>query len=208
MYFYEKMENLFNETWKPIKYYEGLYEVSSLGNVRSLDRYIMCGKQYCFLKGKPMKTCHDSNGYLITTLSKNSKVKRHYLHRLVAEAFIPNPNSLPCIDHINTVKDDNKVENLKWCSYKENMNNPLTIEHTRSKEANEKRLAARRKNQSCCCEIPVYYIDEDGSKISFKSMNEAQRQTNVHHSSISRSIAKKRPISGKQWYKEEKATAN
>lgn len=166
----------------------------------------MCGKQYCLLKGKPMKTCHDSKEYLITTLSKNSKVKRHYLHRLVAEAFIPNPNSLPCIDHINTVKDDNKVENLKWCSYKENMNNPLTIEHTRSKEVNEKRLATRRKNQSCRCEIPVYYLDEDGSKISFKSMNEAQRQTNVHHSSISRSIAKKRPISGRQWYKEEKAT--
>lgn len=48
------MEKLFNEVWKPIKGYEGLYEVSNLGNLRSLDRYIMCGKQYCFLKGKPI----------------------------------------------------------------------------------------------------------------------------------------------------------
>ena len=206
------MKDLKTEIWKPVKGYEGLYEVSNLGNVRSLDRYIMCGKQYCFLKGKPMKTCHDSNGYLITTLSKNGKVKRHYLHRLVAEAFIPNLNSLPCIDHINTVKDDNKVENLKWCSYKENSNNPLTIEHInikiRSKEVQEKRLATARKKQSCHCEIPVYYIDEDGSKISFKSINEAERQTNVHHSYISRSVNTKVPISGRQWYKEEITSVN
>lgn len=204
------MKKLFDETWKPIKGYEGLYEVSTLGNVRSVDRYVMNGNRCCLLKGKPRKPYFISTGYLMADLFKNGQGKKYLIHRLVAEAFTPNPKNLPCIDHINTIKTDNRVENLKWCSYKENSNNPLTREHNknRPKEVYEKILATKRKKQSCHCEIPVYYIDEQGKKISFKSMSEAQRQTNVHHFSISLSIKKKRPISGRQWYKEEIATAN
>ena len=201
------MEKLFSEIWKPVKGYEGLYEVSNLGNLRSLDRYSMHGKGYRLFKGKPIKPHHNSTGYLRIGLWKNNQRKNYFVHHLVAEAFIPNPNDLPFIDHINTIRDDNKVGNLRWCSCKENFNNPLTREHVniknRSKEVNEKRLATKRKNQSWRCEIPVYYIDEDGSKISFKSMAEAQRQTNVLSSYISLSIKKKRPRLGRQWYKEE-----
>lgn len=202
------MEKLFTEVWKPIKGYEGLYEISNLGNVRSLDRHLMFGNRYCLFKGKPKKVYHKSDGYLKVRLSKNNKGKNYSVHRLVANAFIPNPNNLPCIDHINTIRDDNRVENLRWCTRKENSNNPLTREHNknRSKEVQEKMLATKRKNQSCHCEIPVYYIDEDGSKRSFKSMAEAQRQTNVPKSSISLSVNKKMPILGRQWYKEEIAT--
>lgn len=202
------MKDLKTEIWKPIKGYEGLYEISNKGNVRSLDRYVMNGNRCCLLKGKPRKTYFISTGYLMVDLYKNSQRTHYLIHRLVAEAFIPNPNVLPFIDHINTIRTDNRVENLRWCSCKENMNNPLTREHikNRPKEVHEKMLATKRKNQSHTCEIPVYYIDEDGSKISFKSMMEAQRQTNVHHFSISLSIKKKRPISGRQWYKEEKTT--
>ena len=201
----KKMENLFNEIWKPVKRYQGLSEVSNLGNVRSLDRHVMHGNRCCLLKGKPKKTYFISTGYLMVDLYKNSQRTHYLIHRLIAEAFISNPNNLPCIDHINTIKTDNRVENLRWCSCKENMNNPLTREHNknRPKEAYEKGLATKRENQSCNCEVPVYYIDEQGKKISFKSMAEAERQTNVHHFSISLSIKKKRPISGKQWYKEE-----
>ena len=202
------MENLLNETWKPIKGYEGLYEVSSLGNVRSVDRHLMFSDRCCFLKGKPRKPYYKSDGYLKVRLYKNGQGKNYSVHRLVAEAFIPNPNDLPFIDHINTIRDDNKVENLQWCTQKENCNNPLTREHNknRPKEVQEKRLATKRKKQSYHCEIPVYYIDEQGKKISFKSMMEAERQTNVPESYISRSVIKKVPTLGRQWYKEEKAT--
>ena len=199
----KKMKDLKTEIWKPVKGFEGLYEVSNLGNVRSVDRHLMLGNKYCLVKGKPRKPYLTPKGYLMATLSKNNKGKNYLVHRLVAEAFIANPNDLPFIDHINTIRDDNRVENLRWCSYKENSNNPLTIEHIRSKEVQEKRLATVRKKQSCRCEVSVYYIDEDGSKISFKSMAEAERQTNVLSSYISRSIKKKRPTLGKQWYKEE-----
>ena len=204
------MENLLNEVWKPVKGFEGLYEVSNLGNVRSVDRYVMNGNRCCLLKGKPKKAYPHSMGYLMADLYKNGQGIHYLIHRLVAEAFIPNPKNLPCIDHINTIKTDNRVENLRWCSHKENMNNPLTREHNknRPKEVYEKILATKRKNQCYHCEIPVYYVDEDGSKRSFKSMAEAQRQTNIHHSCISLSINKKRPILGRQWYKEEKTTAN
>lgn len=204
------MENLLNEIWKPVKGYEGLYEVSNLGNVRSLDRYVMHGNRCCLLKGKPIVSFPNSRGYLRATLYKNGQGKKYFVHRLVAETFIPNPNNLPCIDHIDRNYLNNSTDNLRWCTQKENMNNPLTRKYASikiwTKEANEKGLATKIKNQSCNCEIPVYYIDEQGKKISFKSMAEAERQTNVHHSYISLSVNKKRPTLGKQWYKEEKTT--
>ena len=200
------------EIWKPVKGYEGLYEVSNLGNVRSVDKHLMFGNQYCLFKGKPKKSFPNSMGYLRAELYKNNQGKKYFVHRLVAEAFIPNPNNLPCIDHIDRNYLNNSTDNLRWCTQKENCNNPLTREYAsiknRSKEVNEKRLATKRKNQSIGCEMPVYYIDEQGKKISFKSMTEAQRQTNVPSSYISRSVNKKVPTLGKQWYKEEKATAN
>ena len=204
------MEDLLNETWKPVKGFEGLYEVSNLGNVRSVDRYVTNGKHYCFLKGKPKKAFPNSMGYLRAMLHKNKKEKNYFVHRLVANAFIPNPNNLPCIDHIDRNYLNNSADNLRWCTQKENCNNPLTRKYAniknRSKEVKEKGLATKRKKQSCNCEIPVYYIDEQGKKISFKSMAEAERQTNVSHSYISRSVNKKVPILGRQWYKEEKVT--
>lgn len=206
------MKKLFSEIWKPVKGFEGLYEVSNKGNVRSLDRHLMLGNRYCLLKGKPIKPYLTPKGYLRTELYKGKQVKKYFVHRLVAEAFIPNPSNLPCIDHINTIRDDNRVENLRWCTHKENSNNPLTIEHASIKnwteEIKKKMLATKRKNQSIGCEVSVYYIDEQGKKISFKSMMEAERQTNVPHSYISRSIAKKVPTLGRQWYKEEIASAN
>ena len=119
------------EVWKPIKDYEGLYEISNLGRVRNLN-YKGSGK------GKILKNTKDSKGYLIVGLTKNGKRKLFKIHRLVAEAFIPNPEDKPFIDHINTIRDDNRIENLRWCTQKENCNNEISKKKMSENHANFK----------------------------------------------------------------------
>lgn len=116
-----------NEIWKPIKDYEGLYEVSNMGRVRSLDRGNIdsTGRKQHF-KGMILKQGKDNSNYLVVVLSKNGKTKTFRVHRLVAEAFIPNPENKPCVDHINTIRTENEVANLRWATYEENNNNELT----------------------------------------------------------------------------------
>lgn len=102
-----------SEIWKPVVGYEGLYEVSNTGKVRSLN-YL--GKGIVKVL-RPSNT----NGYLQVWLSKNGKRKICYVHRLVAETFLDNPNSLPVVNHRNEKKSDNRVENLEWCTQKYNV---------------------------------------------------------------------------------------
>ena len=111
------------EIWKDIKGYEGLYQVSNLGRVRSLDRYVRHKKigSIRLLKGKIMSpTVSSSTGYLVTTLYNKGKGKQVTIHRLVAEAFIPNPIEKTEINHINGIRDDDRVENLEWVNRSEN----------------------------------------------------------------------------------------
>lgn len=119
------------EIWKDIEGYEGLYQVSNEGKVRSCEReieYLVKGKY----KGKRVfpsfliKPWENNSGYVMVDLHKNGKTDKRTIHRLVAEAFIPNIENKPCVDHINTIKTDNRVQNLRWCTYKENINNPIT----------------------------------------------------------------------------------
>lgn len=108
------------EIWKDINGYEGLYQISNLGRVKSTN-YNKTGTD------KILKNGVTSNDYHNIVLSQNGKTHTHLIHRLVAEAFIPNPDNKPCINHINTVRGDNRVENLEWCTHKENSNHPPTI---------------------------------------------------------------------------------
>lgn len=109
------------EIWNPISGYDGLYEVSNLGRVRSLDRY---EKQKSGVirprKGRIMILLPKKTGYLSVRLSKNGRVRDISVHRLVAEAFLPNPNNLPCINHKDLNRKNNCVDNLEWCSYEYN----------------------------------------------------------------------------------------
>lgn len=107
-------------TWVPIVGYEGLYEVSSQGDVRSIDRLETTKGNYLKKRRgvslKPGKV----RGYNRVSLCKNGCIKQISVHRLVAEAFIPNPDNKPCINHKNAIKSDNRVENLEWCTHSEN----------------------------------------------------------------------------------------
>ena len=110
------------EIWKPIKGYEGLYEVSNLGNIRSLDRYIE-QKQFSgtifkrLYKGKILKPQLRNSGYLMVNL----KNKQIVVHRLVAETFIENPENKPYINHKDACRTNNCVSNLEWVTHSENV---------------------------------------------------------------------------------------
>ena len=109
------------EIWRPVVGYEGLYEVSSYGRVRSLDRYVKSkSESYRLIKGKVLIGSISRCGYIMCHIRVNEVSKYYLVHRLVAEAFIPNPDNLSCINHKNEDKTDNRVENLEWCSYSYN----------------------------------------------------------------------------------------
>ena len=108
------------EEWRPIVGYEGLYEVSSYGRVRSVDRY---DNRNCVRKSKVLSLLKKSEyGYIQVNLSYNGKLYKKYVHRLVAQAFIPNPDNLPEVNHIDEDKTNNRVDNLEFCDHKYNLN--------------------------------------------------------------------------------------
>lgn len=130
---------------KPIKGYEGHYEVDQFGRVYSVDRIVHVddnGREYDKpLKGKRMKQSVHTKGYKTVPLTKDGKTTTHYVHRLVAEAFIPNPSNLPFINHKDEDKTNNFVENLEWC--KEQYN--ATYGKAREKQA--KKLRGRKHSE-------------------------------------------------------------
>lgn len=115
------------EIWKPINGYEQSYEVSNFGNVRSLDREIIINNKVWRLKGKQLKKRIESHGYLAVVLFSGSKRNSQKIHRLVANAFIDNPYNKNEVNHINLIKDDNRVENLEWVTRKENMQHASSL---------------------------------------------------------------------------------
>lgn len=123
------------EIWKPVPI-EGLdtrYEVSNLGNIRSTERIITTknrwGVAHIRHASSAISTHRDKAGYMVVVLRSDTKKHNLFVHRLVAMAFLPNPNNYPCVDHLDTDRANNNIENLKWCSHKENSLNPITRKH-------------------------------------------------------------------------------
>lgn len=107
------------EVWKDIEGYEGLYQVSNFGRIKSLPKKKGNGVGY-ITNTSFLKLCVNHNGYCIVNLSKHSVLTFKQVHRLVARAFIPNPENKEQVNHINGVKTDNRLENLEWCTNGEN----------------------------------------------------------------------------------------
>ena len=120
------------EEWRPIEGYEGLYEVSSYGRVRSLDRYVKNGCSYRLHKGKVLSLLKGEYGYLQVNLHCNGKMYKKYVHRLVAETFLPNPDNLPEVNHKDEDKSNNRVDNLEWCNRKYNLSYGTRLERYRN----------------------------------------------------------------------------
>lgn len=117
------LQNLTNEEWKDIKDFEGLYQISNYGRVKSLSRVIHASNRDIHYKDMIMKISKNNRGYYLIALFKVNKFKRYLVHRLVAQAFIPNIENKSEVNHINPVTKelcDNRVCNLEWCTSKEN----------------------------------------------------------------------------------------
>jgi len=115
--------NLKNEIWKDIKNFEGLYQVSNLGRVRSLNKFVRHSNHFMKLKGSILKLQTDcQTHYKKIRLCKEGKYTHYAIHRLVAQTFIPNPDNLPQVNHKDENKSNNCVDNLEWCDSNYNNN--------------------------------------------------------------------------------------
>lgn len=161
------------EIWKPIKEYEGLYEVSSFGNVRSIKRNTT--------NGKIMKLQKTKTGYYRVGLCKNNKVKCYSVHRLVAQAFIPNLNNLPQVNHKNECKTNNNVENLEWCTMLYNVRYGTGIERQAKARIGVKFTEERKKNisKSCKGRKPPVLTEEGRLKCSISAKKRWEMQKGV-----------------------------
>ena len=126
-----------NEVWKDVKDYEGLYQVSDRGNVRSVERRDSIGRK---VGGRIMKPIPNANGYIKVNLYKNGIRETKYIHRLVLEAFVENPSNFPEVNHLDEVKDNNELSNLEWCDARYNNNYGTRIE--RFVQARSKKVKA------------------------------------------------------------------
>ena len=119
-----------NEVWKDVVGYEGLYKVSDRGNVYSVERMSSQGNK---IGGRMLKPIRHGNGYIRVSLCKNGIKKNKRVHRLVAEAFIPNPEKLPQVNHKDENPSNNEFSNLEWCDARYNSNYGTRNERIRKK---------------------------------------------------------------------------
>ena len=120
------------ELWKDIKGYEGLYQISSFGNVKSVERTLFRknGSPF-YVRERILRPIYDRHGYPYVFLTNIKNPKRFFIHRLVAINFIPNPNGKPDVDHIDGNPSNPKLSNLRWVTSKENHLNPITVERVK-----------------------------------------------------------------------------
>lgn len=179
------------ENWKDIPGYEGLYQVSDKGNVKSLERTRVgkCGCT-CVVKERILKPGKFKDGYLFVILCKNGENKMFTLHRLVALAFIPNddPEHKTQVSHLDESRDNNCASNLCWCTSKENNNMPL-----RKQRGSESHIGNNSASK------PIYCPELD---MTFNSLTEAAKYVGVGPDAISNCLrgrskhAGKHPVTG------------
>lgn len=139
------------EIWKDIRGWEGLYQVSNLGRIRTLPKIHNSIHPYV-TKEKILKFFPNKDGYWLVDLVKDRKKTRFQVHRLVALTFVPNPQNKPEVNHINEIKTDNRIENLEWATRTENNNHGTR--NKRSGDANSKSVYQYDLQGKYICEYP------------------------------------------------------
>lgn len=175
------------EIWKDIKDYEGLYQVSSYGRVKSLARpRKMPRNLFRYTEEKILKWQFNKKGYMRVILYKNGKNQIFFIHRLVAETYIPNPYGKSDVNHKNGIKTDNRVENLEWCTTKENIRHSWSIGLRKKRIGKENHLS-----------IIVEQYDIQGNFIQeWNGISEAGRQLRINPTNISYCCKGKRKTAG------------
>ena len=165
------------EIWKDIEGYEGLYQVSTLSRVKSIARteeYYVGDVLYRRTKKEKILTQQTKNEYKRVSLLKGGQAKWHFVHKLVAKAFVPNPHNWPEVNHKDENKANNTPSNLEWCSKSYNINYGNRNDKCSNKMKNRKDLSK-----------PVFCPELEQT---FPSISEAARQTNTHFESIQRCV--------------------
>lgn len=157
------------EIWKDVSGYEGLYQVSNLGRVKSLPVHRKVGWADYVSKEKILKQCKNKYGYLFVCLHKGDTQRVVKVHRLVALAFIANPNNYRCINHKDEDKSNNNINNLEWCTHSYNNNYGTR---------NERVMKSSCKKVLQCTKNGDFIAEWNGTR-------DAQRNTGIHCSDIS-----------------------
>ncbi len=169
--------------WKTLDF-NPLYEVSTDGQVRKIENNYY------------PKFCKDKDGYLSCSLNNGDGTKTKYrVHRLIAMAFIPNPENKAEVNHLNSIRDDNRVENLEWCTRQENEQH--AYRDNRHPELRQKARENLLKYAVQAIKTPVCQMDLEGNEINvYESLTEAERQTGINHRNISLVCQGKRKTAG------------
>lgn len=177
------------EVWKDIDGYEGKYQVSNLGRVKSLN-YNRTGEE------KLLKPLENKCGYVRVVLYKDRRAKNYLIHRLVAETFIPNPNNYPIINHKDENKQNNKVKNLEWCTYEYNNTYGSTIE----------RAVEKRKGYKHTDEIRRKISESNkGKKYSEETINKMRKSKLGPNNPMYGMTGNKNPMYGRRGSKKPNA---
>lgn len=174
------------EVWKDVVGYEGLYKVSNIGRIMSCERYVnTCGGGKRLLGEKILKPFKCPGGYCEVSLWKNNKYKTTMVHRIVAVAFLNNPNNFPEVNHKDENKENNCIENLEWCTSKYNANYGSRTQKMKDKKPSK----------------PVIMMDKSGNVVKkYNSLGDASRETGFDISAIIRVCKGKQKTSmGYKW---------
>ena len=167
------------EIWKSIEGYKDKYLISNYGNIKSL---IDNNKK---TREKILKQRIGNTGYMYINLWKNSKVKSKKIHRLVAEAFIPNPHNLPCVNHIDGNKLNNNIENLEWCTQSYNIKhaieNNLTNKELLFKSGKKNIMYGKHGANNINSKKVLQYDLKNNFIKEWENIKEAQKTLNISH---------------------------